>query len=222
MNMNTILATLAVLALLFATFVNVMVVLSVRKLSNARRLLTLVHRPERIRDAPEITDWAEQQGFELVQQFDFAGLVGTDKAIEADAWLSQDRRQLLMHYHFQGRHWLEFVSSLEGRYGLVTSVARESLTLPQPPNQLVQVFPGRSPEELHRLHIQALEAFRQRFGADTVEPDRPVNELVIEAIEEQVAWVRQLPLWQLRGVWWYLVRPRLLRNRSVVELLDKL
>ena len=187
-------------------------------------MLQPVHDPQRAENAAEVSHWAHQNGFALDSQYDFYSLIGNRDPLQVNLWRSEDGRHFLAHYHFapQKLDQYEFVSGFPPDHSLVTSAIRDSLTLPLPPGQLLQVFPGLSIDELHEKHAEALELLEEKLGVKATAPGKPAKELLIETIEKQIEHVRSLPFWYLRGPWWYLVRRSRLANRSLKDSLQSL
>jgi len=201
-------------------FVSVMVVLSVRKMSHPEPLLEAVEDEARLNDIQGISNWAGEQGFVLDKQFDFRGMVGNDLRMAVDAWASLDRKLFFMHYAFKDKHWYEFVSNLDEKYSLTSSSFKDSLTLPFPPRALVQVFEGMPPGELLEQHNKTLRFFKEQFEVEPAIADKPMYNLLVDAIKDQMQHVKSLPFWYLKGAWWYFYRRNRLKNRSIIDLIQ--
>ncbi len=203
--------------------VTVVGVLSVRKMCNPDALLEPVNEPERLDDPQGISAWAREQGFALDGQFDFDSIIGGGGIkMAVEGWYSPARKCFLMHYHAADKSYYEFINGLEGGYDLSSSGSADSLSLPFPPKVFTQAFEGMPLDELLQEHEKALAFFRQRFGVESVTPDQPLRDLLLQAVKAQMAYVQIQPFWYLKIAWWHLVRRRLLKNKSVIEQIENL
>lgn len=219
--MNNWIYLLLLLALGYFVLVNLVLVLSIRKMSHPETLI----KPRESESLPPdegFRQWVEEKGFQLETRFDFYSILGSDKPLEVSAWLSPERDILLLLYRFGDRQWLDLVSSFDDQYALVSSDYHDALILPQPPNVMLQVFVDMAPDALYREHLKARDYLIHKFGVSPDKVDVPVTRLVTDAVRRQVAYIRSLPLWYLRGAGWKLFRGRRYRNRSVIELIESL
>ena len=219
--MNGWLYTLLFLALGYFVLINVMLVLSVRKMSHPEGLIK-----SRDDEGQSLNDsfhhWVREQGFQPDSHFDFYGILGSDKPLEVSAWLSPERDILLLLYRFGNKQWLDMASSFDDHYGLVSSNFHDALILPQPPNVMLQVFVDMEPDALYQEHLKSRDYLIERFGINPDKVDVPVTQLVATAIKRQMHYIRSLPLWFLRGAGWKLFRGWRYRNKSVIELIESL
>ncbi len=222
--MNGWLYLLLILAFLYFVLVNVILVLSVRRLSEPEPLFQPASpgNPPADPATDPFVAWAEKEGFLPDSRFDFHGIIGSDQPVALDAWISPDRHTVLLRYRFNDKEWLDIASSLNDHYPLLTSNFHDALILPQPPNVLIQVFVDMPPADLYREHLKSLNYLTGRFGVTLDKVDKPIIELTVQALRKQMAHIRSLPFWYLRGPAWQLLRGRRYRNRSVIELIESL
>jgi len=216
--LTTLLYVAAGAALAYWLLVTVVAILTVRKMCRAEELLEPVNDPERLNDPQGISAWARDHGFQLDSQFDFDSLVGAGGLkLAVDGWYSPEEKMFLMHYHVMDKFYYEFISGFAGEYSLTSSKSADSLSLPMPPNALMQVFEDASLDELLREHNKSLAFLHERFGLTPEAPDQPLRNLILFAIDKQMTLIRGIPLWQLRVVWWHFIRRRQLKNKSIIE-----
>ena len=219
--MNNWIYLLLLLALGYFILINLVLVLSVRKMSHPESLM----KPRVGEGLPldeGFRQWIDEQGFQLESQFDFYSILGSDKPLEVSTWLSPERDILVLLYRFGDKHGLDMASSFDDQYALVSSNYHDALFLPQPPNVMLQVFVDRAPDALYREHIKARDYLVERFGVHPDKVDIPVTQLVATAVKRQMVYIRSLPLWYLRGAWWKLFRGWRYRNKSIIELIESL
>ena len=219
--MNNWIYLLLLLALGYFVLINLLVVLSVRKMSHPEALIK-PREGEGLPPDERFRQWIHQRGFQRESQFDFYGTLGSDQPLEVNAWLSPERDILVLLYCFGDKQWLDIISSFNDQYVLVSSDTPDALFLPQPPNIMLQVFVDMAPDALYQKHLEARDYLIQRFGVSPDKVDVPVTRLVADAIRHQMDYIRSLPLWYLRGAWWKLFRGRRYRNKSVIELIESL
>ncbi len=219
--MNGWLYLLLFLALGYFVLVNILLVLSVRKMSHPEALITPRNDGGPPPDNP-FRRWADEQGFHLDSHFDFHGILGSDQPLDVSGWLSPERDVLLLLYRFGEKQWLDMASSFDDHYALVTSNFNDALILPQPPNVMLQVFVDMAPDALYQEHLKARDYLVERFGVHPDKVDIPVTQLVATAVKRQMVYIRSLPLWYLRGAWWKLFRGWRYRNKSIIELIESL
>jgi hypothetical protein len=44
-----------------------------------------------------------------------------------------------------------------------------------------------------------------------------IEEAIVESTQQQMEYVRSLPLWPLRGTYWFFVRRNILANKSIED-----
>ena len=81
----------------------------------------------------------------------------------------------------------------------------------------MQSFSGISLDEQLARHIEMQEYLSSAGGARLSQLVKPFEEIFIESIDKQVEFVRSIPLWPLRGAYWFFIRRRLWHNKSVLQ-----
>jgi hypothetical protein len=113
-----------------------------------------------------------------------------------------------------GNH-IEFEAVFSDDAALTTTRSRSAFMFPRFFGSFVQSFPKSSIERLWDLHLKGTQHLISSVAIPIRESHRPVPERSRRAIVRQLSLVRSLPLWPLRGVYWFLIKRFLLQNRPV-------
>jgi hypothetical protein len=185
----------------------------------ARRGIALV--PAREQEHPrdfaamhEVSPWAHAQGFELLGCW-VAQLTGPSFIA---AWKHHSRPTYLCMYGIQHVYAYEFVSVFAGDYVLTTANTPDSQLLPRPDGYYLQSFNKISLDELLTRHAAA-ELFLMQQGRLIAEPiDARFEDQIQAALARQMAYVKTVPLWWMKGSYWFLIRKDRLHNKTIEEL----
>lgn len=218
--MTGIVATVLLLGLAFCVFVNTMVYLSVKKLENPDGLLVVRDGgAETLSTDPTLAfraEWAAANGFAPDIRANFHGAVGGE-VLEIAVWKSSYKKTFLSTYTAQGKVCCEFVTILEDDQGLTTSNMRDSLLIPPRPGSYTQAFDGLDLDRLSAEHEAALVFLHEHKGTKIVERWESTETLILDAVRQQMEYVQTIPLWQFRGIFWYLVRRYALNGKRVAD-----
>lgn len=166
----------------------------------------------KFRDAEDLHPWAEANGFQ------WAGGYVTRQGYECfnATWLHKHAPRTLTIRRYPGGfdEW-EFATTFIDRVVLLTSNRKESLFLPSPPLEFAQAFEGRSLDELFDEHVAAENFVMSHENVRMAEgASEDSNAMALR----RIAYVKSLPLWQLRCLSWYLRMGRR-AGRSIREQL---
>lgn len=208
------------LFLLQVLFIDVIVVISVRKMRQPEALLELIeHGPTVLSEGLDYADhhrWAEDHGFAPDMVADFRGAIGS-QIIVVGVWRSRARHTFLSSYTTPQKICCEFITTLEQDAALTTTNTRDGLLFPNAPGRYVQAFDGLDLNELLRRHEEALAHLHNTRHLDPVARSESTDRLILESIRNQMTYVSSMAFWQLRGAWWYWVRRNWLNNKSITE-----
>lgn len=84
-----------------------------------------------------------------------------------------------------------------------------------------QSFPAMSLDNLWDIHQEMCDYLTHDGGACPTTEDRPLDHIMIESIRRQMGHIRNLPLWQLRQLYWYFLRRRFWHNLTIRRQHDK-
>jgi hypothetical protein len=168
------------------------------------RILPADERKDRAkyRDAAEHHDWAASEGFEWIDGF----RITQPQEIFIAAWKHNRLPRFFCVYSTQGKTHYDFVTLFAEDESLTTSGTKDAHTLPQPDGHWTQSFHGADHEELWQRHREAEAYLKDAEGVRPRQNLPPFEKILADAIRNQMNHVKSIPLWQIRGVFWYLTR----------------
>lgn len=219
--METTWIAIAILAPLgFCVLINILVILSINKLEDAKNLLDVIDNgAERLRVNPDYATrqaWAEENGFEPDMMAEFHGTIGTGPITMA-VWKNNYKKTYLSSYTAADKILCEFVTIFERDQGLTTSNTKDSVLFPPAPGHYLQSFDGMNIDGLFQKHEEALVHLVGQKHLQITERWESTDILILESIQRQVAHVKSNPFWQFLGVYWFFVRRNRMNNKSIAE-----
>jgi len=200
--------------------VNPLVVLSLRRLSEAENLIEVVENGPAILSAGScyvsLNRWAQDHAFSPEVLFNLRSNLG-GKVTVVGVWRSQNGQDFLCNFTAPQLTYTEFVTTLGEDSDLTTSSAKLAMMLPTAPQRYVQTFNRLPLDDLFQRHNQGLEHIRNCRQLAPIHRVESADRLFAESIRSQVSHIRSLPLWQLRSTWWYWMRRNLLHKKTIAE-----
>ena len=99
--------------------------------------------------------------------------------------------------------------------GLDTSDKKDAHFYPKSFGKYVQSFDGDGIERQWARHIEAENYLMDTGGCELIEQDFLFEAAFNEEVDNQVAHIKSLPMWYLKGAYWYYIRRRLWANKTV-------
>jgi hypothetical protein len=158
--------------------------------------------------------WAQTNGFEFLGCYRMQAMQPTFIA----TWKHSQNPTFFCMYGVANVYAYDIVSIFTPQFGITTGTTKDGQLLPSEPGHYTQTFSDISLDELLRKHQEA-EQYVQLQGH--IRPEhlyRNFEVIFLEAIRGQMAHVRQIPLYPIRGIYWFLVRRSKRHNRSVQDL----
>lgn len=168
----------------------------------------------------EASDWAADHGFAEDVMFDFR-IADRDQSLFCKTWKNAAEKTYLVFYHGLGKHFLELVTIYDDKTGVTTTNAPDAHTLPTVPGAFVQAFPGLTLPQLLEAHHTGRATLERRTGLEPQDRPEETMELICAALERQARYVRSIPGWQWKGLWWITVRKRSMIGKDVGWQLDQ-
>jgi hypothetical protein len=109
----------------------------------------------------------------------------------------------------------EFITAFSDDASLTTTTTRSAFVFPRPYGSFLQSFPAHSPEALWRAHSRGEAHMISAIGISLKECRLPFLEAFKQDVIRKMSHVASLPLWVVRGVYWYSVKRFLLHNRPI-------
>ena len=100
---------------------------------------------------------------------------------------------------------------------LDTGTSGSTGMLPQRPNQYQQSFPGASPEVAWQRHLEAESYITGRFGIKYQVLKMPYEQILMKALRLRMQFIRRIPFYPFRALYWYAVTRSRMANRSIQQ-----
>jgi hypothetical protein len=110
---------------------------------------------------------------------------------------------------------LEFMTEFSDNASLTTSTSRSAFMFPRGFGGFMQSFPKASISELWDAHQKGEEHLRSLLKLPISECRLTFEERVSRALVRQLTHVRSLPLWPIRGIYWFSLKRFLMHNRPI-------
>lgn len=205
------------LALVVFFFVIRAVVTSVRRFSEPQNLLEKTDSlfGDRVPESfTEFSQWCIANGFVHESDFLFHGVINAPP-LQCTAWWSEREKTWAMLYASKDLSNTDFVSLLTNNTGLTTSSSADAMLLPQTPNTYQQAFTRVTMQQQFGLHKQALELLLENTAASLPDQAFDLEQSIILSLQKQMQYIRSLPLWYLRGPYWFFIGKNLRSNKMI-------
>jgi hypothetical protein len=213
----------AVLAGLWFLSLKIMSVTIDALASPRERMVPRTHQPsdpDIRRPLREVSDWAFEHGYEEDEMFDFR-IADRDQALFCKTWKNAAEKTYLVFYHGLGRSFTELVTIYDEKTGVTTTDAPDAHTLPTVPGAFVQSFPGLPLPELLKRHHTGRGTLERRTGLEPQDRQEGTLDLIAAALERQARYVKSIPGWRWKGLWWITVRKKRMIGKDVGWQLDQ-
>jgi hypothetical protein len=211
-------AVIGVAALIVAvvTIITVVETLTQKKISLEPYTATGNRAKRMVRSVAHLRQWAEQNEFEFLGYYNIR--VGLHRIFLA-GWQRADRPTFMCHYVIKVQNKVnratDIITEFANDVSLTTVDTRDGQFLPKPPKAYIQSFSRVDLDRQWNRHIEAENYLIDVGGAQLVNLDVELEKDIVEAGRKQNEFVRSIPLWYLRGCYWYFVRKHLWHNKSV-------
>ncbi len=111
----------------------------------------------------------------------------------------------------------EFITDFSDDNSLTTSRSRSAFMFPRRWGEFLQSFPRSTLDQLWNQHLQGVEFLTSREGIPVRECRGSYEERMRRAMSEQLAYIRSLPFWPVRGLYWFFVKRFLMQNKPIWE-----
>lgn len=86
---------------------------------------------------------------------------------------------------------------------------------PQRPHQYQQSFPNATQDEAWKRHLEGESYLLERFGIKCRSLTMPYEQVLLKAMRLRMKFVRSIPFYPFRALYWYAVSRFRMRNRSI-------
>jgi hypothetical protein len=109
----------------------------------------------------------------------------------------------------------EFITEFSDDDSLTTTMTRAAFVFPRRYGSFIQSFPRASIQELFDLHGRGEEHLTSDLSIKVKECALSFVEGFPAGILRQMACVKAIPCWPIRGIYWFLVKRFLMQNRPI-------
>jgi hypothetical protein len=178
---------------------------------------------QQLEAASEMDEWARKAGFALAGYFKTGKVANTTSFLAI--WQQQNASTFFAITYVVATtgpstisDWcIEFTTSFNRDGALDTSTTRASHFFPPRPGVYRQSFSNLDAAQLWTRHQEGLRYLAAASSIQMSPPTERVEALVEQSVARQAAYIRSLPLWFLRGPYWYLVRRYRFHGISIEE-----
>lgn len=161
-------------------------------------------------------EWAKSNGFEYVGSYRMrAGVANA----EIWAWRRTDRPTFLCKYMVRAgnasKTSYDLMTEFADEVSITTCNTKDGSSMPLVPGAYMQSFSPIDFDGRWQKHIEAENYLMDYGGARLEMNDTPFEQAFIDAIRRQTDYIRTLPLWPVRGMYWFFIRKHLLHNKSL-------
>jgi hypothetical protein len=100
---------------------------------------------------------------------------------------------------------------------LDTSTSGSVGMFPQRPDQYQQSFPNASADEAWRRHLEAETYLMEKFGLKWKALTMPYQQVLLQAMRQRMQFIRSIPFYPFRALYWYAVMRSRMANRSIQQ-----
>lgn len=188
--------------------------LLVRKMSEPEKMLLLLPgplTPRKVAGLGPFQGWLQMNNFRQISSYRFGSI--------ETVTFKQEGAQRFFSVYFHNR----ITFSLETYFDdvdctcLDTSMSGSSGMFPTRPNQYQQSFPGATLDDLCLRHLEAEEYLIKKFNLRWKPLTLPYEEILLKAIRLRMQFVRSIPLYPIRALYWYAITRKKVANRSIQQ-----
>jgi len=188
------------------------VYLLVRKLSEPENMFQLLPdglAPNKHQILSGYQAWLESNNFSPVSYFRF-GIIQV-------AAFQQRKTQRFFFFNFHTKLTFSANTYFSDDTSLETSTSGDIGMFPRRPNKYVQSFPNVTPDEMWQRHLEAETYLLKKVKIEEKTLSMPYQQLLLYNIRLNMQYVRSIPFYPFRALYWYAVMRRRMINRSIQQ-----
>lgn len=158
-------------------------------------------------------EWAARNGFEFLSAYTMQAIAKSFLGV----WRHRQDATYFVLTLAGSKKMPSFTSEFSVERSLDTVGAGLEMTLPSIPGSYKQSFAKASLDELYARHLEAMQ-YLTRVGQMRCEPSGyGIEEAVPREFRRQAAYIRALPAWPLRAIYWYHVARRRKLGKTIEQ-----
>ena len=178
-----------------------------------RRLPNIATHPRLRQAVDRHRAWADEHGLDWVEAYDCGQIaMGLWKHLSEPIFFC-------VYVGPTDKLLYDIVTVLDAKHhiGVTTHNSPDGMMLPAAPGSYRQSFPDLPLEELWERHLAAEVFLSQELRIQPRPLQQHPYDLLCDSMRRQVNHVRRIPLWPLRGAYWYFIARHRRVNQSVEE-----
>ncbi|HSY19974.1 MAG TPA: hypothetical protein VK815_16640 [Candidatus Acidoferrales bacterium] len=184
----------------------------VRKMSEPEKMLKPIEgglSANRERFVESQKTWLDSNELQRLTSFQFG-------AIQSVVF-QQKGAQRFFIFHFHQKNTFEIESRFSEDSHLETSNSGSSGMFPARPKVYKQSFPGMTPEQLWQRHLEGEAYAMGKFSIAWHPLNQPYEQILINSLRMTMNYVRSIPFYPFRALYWYFVTRNLVNNRTIQQ-----
>ncbi len=153
--------------------------------------------------------WLDANSFYPVATFQFG-------IIQVAAFRQKDTQRFFL-FNFHKRLTFCADTYFSDDTGFETSNSGATGMFPKRPGKYAQSFPGIAPDELWRRHLEAETYLVNRLPIVQKSLSMPYEQLLLHNLRLEMQYVRSIPLYPFRALYWFAVARKRMANRSIQQ-----
>jgi hypothetical protein len=155
-------------------------------------------------------DWLAAVNLEYLTSFQFGSI--------QVAVFQQPGTQRFFSFYFHKTLSYSIESRFDDRSFFETGTSGGMGMFPARPGAYRQSFPRARADEAWQRHLEAEDYLMKKFGLAWQPLSGPYEAVLINSLRLTMNYVRSIPLWPFRSLYWYAVSRSRLANKSVQQL----
>jgi len=184
----------------------------VRKMSEPEKMLKAIEgglSANRERFIESQKAWLDSNELQRLTSFQFG-------AIQSVVF-QQKGTQRFFIFHFHQNNTFEIESRFSEDSHLETSNSGSSGMFPARSKVYKQSYPGVTPEELWQRHLEGEAYLMQKFSIAWRPLNQPYEQVLTNSLRMTMNYVRSIPFYPFRALYWFFVTRYAVRNKSVQQ-----
>jgi hypothetical protein len=164
--------------------------------------------------SPRFKSWIEANDFVFLGAYRFT-------QIRFAAWRKRGGATDLIVYATPFKFACDLVTRLQDNMTLTTTVGGETGMFPQTPGDYKESVLVTNPDDLDAAHSKSLSILAKMRGVRVCDIPPSFEDALLRNARDKMTYVKSLPFWPVRGVYWYFVKRQQMRNKTIEEQIQQ-
>jgi hypothetical protein len=188
------------------------VALLVRKMSEPEKMMRPVPNgisPDKQKILLDYKNWLAERDLEYLTSFQFG-------VIQA-AVFKQRNAQRFFNFNFHQKVTFDVESRFDEVSSIETATSGSTGMFPPCPGTYRQSFPNVSADDAWRRHLEGETYLIKKFGLEWKPLTKPYEQVLLNSMRAHMQYVRSIPFYAFRALYWFAVTRRVMANKSVQQ-----